>query len=254
MKLSKRILRSTFFQNLIARLISSYIALVRSTVRWQEIVPDETRKYLDGDSNIIGCFWHARMIMMFNAWKYSDRSKFHMLISAHRDGRIIAKSIENLGFNTVEGSSRRGGATALVNLKRTLDKGGAIGITPDGPKGPRMRAKTGAIKAAQMTGRPILPVTGTVASRKVFNSWDRFVLPAPFTKGVIIWGTPIYVERDASKEQQERYRQELEDQLNKLTQMADQSFRQNLIYPDPAPVQKTTTKPDKTQEISDANT
>ncbi|WP_120497777.1 lysophospholipid acyltransferase family protein [Kiloniella sp. EL199] len=254
MKLSKRILRSTFFQNLIARLISSYISLVRSTVRWQEIVPDETRKYLEGDSNIIGCFWHARMIMMFNAWKGSDRSKFHMLISAHRDGRVIAKSIENLGFSTVEGSSRRGGATALVNLKRTLDKGGAIGITPDGPKGPRMRAKTGAIKAAQMTGRPILPVTGTVASRKVFNSWDRFVLPAPFTKGVIIWGTPIYVERDASKEQQEKYRLELEDQLNKLTQMADQSFRQNLIYPDPISIQEPSTQSDTIQEISDANT
>ncbi|WP_421782869.1 lysophospholipid acyltransferase family protein [Kiloniella litopenaei] len=254
MKLSKRILRSTFFQNLIARLISSYIALVRSTVRWQEIIPDETRKYLEGDSNIIGCFWHARMIMMFNAWKGSDRSKFHMLISAHRDGRVIAKSIENLGFNTVEGSSRRGGATALVNLKRTLDKGGAIGITPDGPKGPRMRAKTGAIKAAQMTGRPILPVTGTVARRKVFNSWDRFVLPAPFTKGVIIWGTPIYVEKHASRDQQEHYRLELEDQLNKLTQMADRSFGQNLIHPDPLPAPKAATSLNHAPEISDANT
>ncbi len=194
-------------------------------------MPEETRRYLDQESNIIGCFWHARMIMMFHAWKHSDRSRFHMLISAHRDGRVIAKSIENLGFKTVEGSSRRGGASALVTLKRTLDKGGAIGMTPDGPKGPRMRAKNGAVKAAQMTGRPILPVTGSVSFRKVFNSWDRFLLPLPFSRGVILWGTPILVERDASKEKLELYRQQLEEQLNKLTAEADQTFGHAAIAP-----------------------
>ncbi|WP_419903636.1 lysophospholipid acyltransferase family protein [Kiloniella sp.] len=195
-------------------------------------MPEDTRRYLEQESNIIGCFWHARMIMMFHAWKHSDRSKFHMLISAHRDGRVIAKSIENLGFKTVEGSSRRGGASALVTLKRTLDKGGAIGVTPDGPKGPRMRAKTGAIKAAQMTGRPILPVTGGVSNRKVFNSWDRFFLPLPFSRGIILWGTPIIVERDASKEELELYREQLENQLNELTAEADLTFGHPVIYPE----------------------
>ncbi|MEH6629979.1 MAG: lysophospholipid acyltransferase family protein [Halopseudomonas aestusnigri] len=232
MKLSKRVLRSAFFQNLIAKLISSYISLVRSTTRWQEKIPDETRRYLEQESNIIGCFWHARMIMMFHAWKHSDRSKFHMLISAHRDGRVIAKSIENLGFKTVEGSSRRGGASALVSLKRTLDKGGAIGVTPDGPKGPRMRAKNGAVKAAQMTGRPILPVTGSVSNRKVFNSWDRFFLPLPFSRGIILWGTPILVERNASKEKLEFYRQQLEKQLNDLTVEADLTYGHPFIDPE----------------------
>ena len=233
MKLSKRVLRSALFQNFAARLISSYITLVRSTTRWQERMPEETRHYLEQEANIIGCFWHARMIMMFHAWKHSDRSKFHMLISAHRDGRVIAKSIENLGFKTVEGSSRRGGATALVSLKRTLDKGGAIGVTPDGPKGPRMRAKNGAIKAAQMTGRPILPVTGSVSNRKLFNSWDRFFLPLPFSRGTILWGTPILVERNASKEKLELYRQQLEQQLNELTAEADSTFGHSPIYPEP---------------------
>ncbi|WP_083921786.1 lysophospholipid acyltransferase family protein [Kiloniella laminariae] len=224
MKLSKRLLRSVPIQNFIARIMSSYIVLVRATTRWQEVMPDETRRFLDQESNIIGCFWHSRMVMMFHAWKHSDRSRFHMLISAHRDGRVIARAIENLGFRTVEGSSRRGGASALVTLKRTLDKGGAIGITPDGPKGPRMRAKNGAIKAAQMTGRPVIAISGNVSSRKIFNSWDRFCLPLPFGRGIIHWGTPIAVPRDASKEELEGYRIELEKQLNELTGKADLCF------------------------------
>lgn len=236
MKLSKRLLRAPLTQALIARFLSGYISLVLNTTRWRVEMPEETRQHFEGDCNFIGCFWHARMVMMCRAWHENARRRFHMLISAHRDGRVIAKAIENLGFSTVEGSSRRGGAAALVNIKRILDRGETVGFTPDGPKGPRMRAKLGAIKAAQVTGRPVIPVSGNVARRKVFGSWDRFCLPLPFNRGVILWGTPIHVPRKANEEELERLRLELEKQLNELTARCDAEFGHPPIRPaDPLP-------------------
>ena len=145
-----------------------------------------------------------------------------MLISSHRDGRFIADAIEKIGFQTVSGSSRRGGGPALVGLTRILRQGGAVGITPDGPRGPRMRAKAGAIKAAQISGVPVLPVSGSLRHVRFLHSWDRFCVPRPFSRAVIAWGSPIYVPRDADDTLLEAKRHELEQALNDLTAQSDQ--------------------------------
>ena len=106
-----------------------------------------------------------------------------MLISTHRDGRFIAGAIEKIGFQTISGSSRRGGGSALVRLIRTLRQGGAVGITPDGPRGPGMRAKAGAIKAAQLSGVPVLPCFRVFAPRAFPKVMGSFLLAAPlFTR------------------------------------------------------------------------
>jgi lysophospholipid acyltransferase (LPLAT)-like uncharacterized protein len=116
-----------------------------------------------------------------------------------------------------------------------LDRGESIGITPDGPRGPRMRAKAGAIKAAQLSGAPVLPVSGAVGRRRILGSWDSFCLALPFSRGVIQWGEPIQVPRQASDAEMERLRLLLEDRLNGLTAEADRHFGHTAIAPAAAP-------------------
>lgn len=218
----KMIARSALFQDLLARLMAFYIQFFGKTCRWQVELPAESRALLEKNPNIIGCFWHGRMLMMCHAWPYGPKDNFHMLISTHRDGRFISDTIEKIGFQTVSGSSRRGGGSALVGLNRILRQGGAVGITPDGPRGPRMRAKAGAIKAAQLSGVPVLPVSGSLRHAWFLRSWDRFCLPRPFSHGVIAWGVPIYVPRDADDTLLETKCRELEQALNDLTAQSDQ--------------------------------
>ena len=218
----KMIARSALFQDVLARLIAFYMQFFGKTCRWQVELPTESRALLEKNPNVIACFWHGRMLMMCHAWPYGPRDNFHMLISTHRDGRFISNAIEKIGFQTVAGSSRRGGGPALVGLTRILRRGEAVGITPDGPRGPRMRAKAGAIKAAQLSGGSILPVSGSLRHMRFLRSWDRFCLPRPFSRGVILWGSPIYVPRDADDTLLEAKRRELEQALNDLTAQSDQ--------------------------------
>ena len=220
--LGKAIARSTVFQGLLTRLIVFYIYFFGRTCRWQVELPPESRELLTKNPNVIACFWHGRMLMMCHAWPYGPKDNFHMLISTHRDGRFIADAIEKIGFQTISGSSQRGGGSALVGLTRILRQGGTVGITPDGPRGPRMRAKAGAIKAAQISGVPLLPVSGSLRHVQFLRSWDRFCLPRPFSCGVIAWGSPINVPRDADDTLLEAKRRELEQALNDLTAQSDQ--------------------------------
>jgi lysophospholipid acyltransferase (LPLAT)-like uncharacterized protein len=155
----------------------------------------------------------------------------HVLISEHRDGQLISRALTSLGVATVVASSRDGGAAALRSMHRLLAGGESVGITPDGPRGPRMRAKPGAIKAAQLSGVPILPVSGAVGRRRILGTWDSFCLALPFSRGVIQWGEPIEVPRHADDAELERLRLRLEDHLNRLTAEADRRFGQAAIAP-----------------------
>ena len=109
----------------------------------------------------------------------------------------------------------------MRSMIRTLNKGGHIGITPDGPRGPRMRAGSGVIALAKLSGAPILPISYSSSRCKIFRSWDRFLLPLPFAKGFFIWGDPIEISGSASKLETENARIRLEEQLTELTISAD---------------------------------
>ena len=145
---------------------------------------------------MIVAFWHNRLAMMPYCWP--SRHPFHMLISAHPDGRLIAKTVRHFGIDAVAGSSRRGGREALRGLVRLAEGDGAsVGITPDGPRGPRMRAGDGALTLARLSGAAILPAAVSVSRRIVLNTWDRLIIALPFSRGAMVWGDPIVVPRDA---------------------------------------------------------
>ncbi len=236
----KRLLRSGPVQSSLAWLIAHFIRLQFLTTQWTVVCPPNTERCLAKGRPFIACFWHGRMIMMRAALPHGIT--MHVLISEHRDGQLISRALASLGVATVAASSRQGGAAALRSMQRLLARGGSVGITPDGPRGPRMRAKAGAIKAAQLSGVPILPVSGAVGRRRILGSWDSFCLALPFSRGIIHWGEPIEVPREADDAELERLRLRLEDHLNRLTADADRHFGQAAIAPaetpaatDPAP-------------------
>lgn len=226
----RRLLKRPWMQGVLARLAASYLRVIHNTTRWTVICPPVTHDFLLRHDPAIACFWHGRMMLM-RAAVSSDR-KVHILISGHRDGLLISRAVTRLGAVAVEGSSRRGGASALRAIQRLLARRALVAITPDGPRGPRMRAKAGAIKAAQLSGAPILPVSGAISRRRILASWDRFCLGLPFSEGIIVWGEPIEVPRDADAAAVEALRLRLEATLNELTVEADRHFGQPMVEPD----------------------
>ncbi len=116
-------------------------------------------------------------------------------------------------------------------MVRLLRGGGIVGITPDGPRGPRMRVGEGTVAIARLSGAPIVPATFATSRRRVLQSWDRFVLALPFARGVFLWGEPIAVPRDADAETGESCRAALEAAMIELTARADAMYGQQSIEP-----------------------
>jgi lysophospholipid acyltransferase (LPLAT)-like uncharacterized protein len=129
------------------------------------------------------------------AFAHRDR-RIQVLVSESRDGEIIARIIGRMGFGLVRGSNTRGGDRAVVELVRRGREGYDLGITPDGPKGPRGSVAPGAILVAARAQVPIIPI-GVAADRATYaSSWDRFLVPHPFAKVAVVYGAPIRVAKD----------------------------------------------------------
>ena len=213
--------------------IRQCIRFVHWTGRWRTIGAEHVQPYWDKGGPAIVCFWHGRLMMLPYAWQ-SDQP-FHMLHSAHADGQLIAAVVRGLGMKSLFGSSRKGGSEAFRRMVGVVKQGGVVGITPEGPHGPRMRAGIGAVTLARLTGAPLLPVAFGCSPRKVLGTWDRLALALPFGRGVFVWGAPINVARDADDAEIECARVRLEQGLNAVTEEADRLTGQ--IPVDPAPVE-----------------
>jgi len=228
----KRLAQSDTAQAAACWIGAQFIRLVRATGRWTitgEEIPESFRR--NGKPFILA-FWHGRLMMMPYCWRRTDLVK--MLISSHRDGKLISGTVRHFDIESVVGSTSRGGAKAMRDLIRLLRGGGVVGITPDGPRGPRMRVGEGTIAMARLSGAPIVPATFASSRRRVLGSWDRFVLALPFSRGVFLWGEPIEVPRDADDSTSQRYRLALEAAMNALTARADAMLGQRPIEPAPA--------------------
>jgi lysophospholipid acyltransferase (LPLAT)-like uncharacterized protein len=227
----KKILQSDAAMAFACFVGSLYIRLVRYTGRWRvegEHIPESFRS---AGKPFILAFWHGRLLMMPYCWRRTDL--VNMLISGHRDGRLISQTVKHFNIGTVVGSTTSGGAQAMRHLIRLMRSGGIVGITPDGPRGPRMRAGGGTVALARLSGAAIVPATFAASRRRVMGSWDRFVLALPFSRGVFLWGEPIVVPQDADDETLEARRQALEAAMNDLAGRADAMMGQAAIEPDP---------------------
>lgn len=233
MRIGKRLLRSGPIRDLLALLLFAYVRLCERTTRWTQ---DDSalRPLLDSGRGGIACFWHGRMMLMHRAW--TPRPKpFYMMISVHRDGAFVTRAVRMMNVHALGADKKSGGLSALRACQRIVARGDWVGVTPDGPRGPRMRARSGAVKLAQLTGRPMLPVSLGLSRRRVLNSWDRFLLALPFGRGEIRYGTPIHVPRDADPATLEACRMQLERELNRLTRELDLAFGQSPVDPAATP-------------------
>ncbi len=181
----------------------------------------------------IGAFWHGRLLMMPSGYR---GKKLSILISLHQDGELISRTAKYFGFKSIRGSTTRGGFSAMREMMRAFEGGYDIAITPDGPRGPRYRVQNGIIELASRTGKAIIPVTFNASRKKIFGSWDRFLLPYPFSRGVFIWGEPLLVPRQMDGHTFEQKRLLLEKTLSEITDRADRRFEKKPGIDDQLPL------------------
>ena len=176
----------------IAAIVSPLVGALCKTLTWRvEGLEHYDEVLRSGHQPIMG-FWHGRILPAF--YFFRDRG-IVVITSQNFDGEWIARVIERYGFGTARGSTSRGGARALVQLRRDLKNGRPAGFTLDGPRGPARVAQPGAVWLAGSTGHPLLPFHLEAAGHWSLSSWDRTQVPAPFTTVAVVVGEPMYVER-----------------------------------------------------------
>jgi lysophospholipid acyltransferase (LPLAT)-like uncharacterized protein len=169
----------------------------------------------------IFAIWHSRMLLP--AFRHRDINAC-ALVSDSADGEIVAQMLQSYGHQTIRGSTGKHGLRALIRQVADMRKHGRPGVvTPDGPQGPRHRAHPGIVLLSQKTGFPIIPLAYSARKRKVFNSWDRFVLPLPWSKCAMVYGNPIsFTETAESGEEALAINiKKVENELNRVTALAD---------------------------------
>ena len=195
----KKFLQNELIQNIIGFLISLYIKVCFHTSLWYVRNNKSIESHIKKKSKIIVIFWHNRLLMAPFCWAY--KNNFKMLISSHRDGRIISSAVSYLGIDTIEGSSNKNKITSAKQIINELNQKNIIGITPDGPRGPNQKIKEGLISMQKKTNSVIFPLCYSAKFYKQLSSWDKFMFVYPFNKFVAIWGNPIIYDKKKSLSQ-----------------------------------------------------
>jgi lysophospholipid acyltransferase (LPLAT)-like uncharacterized protein len=157
--------------------------------------------------------------MLLPSFRYI-RPDIHVLVSKHADGQFVGGVMKRLGLGMAYGSSTRGGVEAIRQMVQ-LSKTSHLVITPDGPRGPRRQVKMGAIYLASQTGMPIVACGCGYSSAWRANSWDQFAFPRPFSTGCGVTTPPIFIPKEASKDELEGYRREVEAKFLAATTIAE---------------------------------
>lgn len=196
----------------------AYVRLLHATMRLDYRGGQHLEAARRDPGHFILAFWHSRFVMM--PYSYPG-DRITVLSSTHRDSELLARILRRFGYDLSKGSSTHGGAAALRDIVRKVQQGYDVGMTPDGPTGPRRRVKAGVVATARLTGLPIVPVSFSAAPARRLRSWDRTLVPRPFGRGLFVYDEPIRVPRDLDDADQERYRLRLETTLDRLTDALD---------------------------------
>jgi len=206
---------------IVPRIYAWILRLLALTIRREVVHQEYAEKFWNEGKFVIAAFWHQRLLMMPFL---PHKGRVGMMISRHRDGEFIARAVKFFGIDSVRGSTTRGGTAALRGMVRFFAGGAHLAITPDGPQGPRHVVQRGVVELARLTAAPIVPVAYGATWKKVFNSWDQFILPLPFCRVVYIWGEPIFIPRDLKENELEEKRLLVEERLRRVTAEADAYF------------------------------
>jgi lysophospholipid acyltransferase (LPLAT)-like uncharacterized protein len=197
-------------------LTSLWFGTCRLEVRGQE----NLNKVLAHGAGVVP-FWHYSVFyMLYHLRQYPGVA----MVSASKDGEYIARVAQLLNFETVRGSSNRFGVRALKGMVDHVKQGKNAGIVADGSQGPPLKVQPGAIMLAAKSGSPIMPIVWAAKRYKAFNSWDRTVLPLPFSPMILQYGELIWVEPELTSDSVEKYRQQLEAAMNSMYRQLWQEF------------------------------
>jgi len=169
--------------------------------------------------NFIGALWHNRLLIFpFVLRRFFVHRHGAALISASRDGELLADAIKRFGFDVVRGSSSRLGASAILQLEGVLASGRDVVITPDGPRGPAYKLGPGIIFLAQKSGAAVVPINMEYSSCWRIKSWDRFIVPRPFARVRVIIGAPYRVRSTSTDDEFEAERLRLQNAMMALVE------------------------------------
>jgi len=209
-----------WYQRVAATLISLSIRCLATTIRFR--MEDRSGLFQSEPPQFIIALWHNRLALAAILYQryarvFNPQRRMAGLVSASRDGGLLAEVLDHFGIETARGSSSRRGAQAMIELTTCAERGRDLTITPDGPRGPRYEAQDGVIAAAQLTGLPIVPVSYHLNWKIRLKSWDQFQIPLPFARCDVVVAKPIAVSREISDDERETLRKRLEQSLREIT-------------------------------------
>ena len=172
------------------------LGVLARTWRYRVVNGRELSNLRSTSEPFIFSLWHGHLLPLL--WHHRGQ-RVSILISEHRDGELIARTAQWLGYGLVRGSTTRGGERALLALVRELESGREVAITPDGPRGPARTFAPGALVAAQRSQSAILPVAAAADRAWRLSSWDRFMIPKPFARITVAYGSAVKVEAPSAR-------------------------------------------------------
>lgn len=198
------------FKNLIQKIgvivLPSIINLIIKTIRIEYL----NKSALEKENSVV-LFWHGKMLA---GWYSLRGEKVFGVVSQSKDGEILSRLLLKWGYQLIRGSSSKSSKEVMVNMEKLLEEGNYIALTPDGPRGPSQNMKIGGLIAAMRTHKPVVLVAILYKEKFIFKSWDKFELPKPFSKAIVMFSDPIYIRQGLTNDEYEQERQELEKRLN----------------------------------------
>jgi len=214
-------MKERFIHIILRHLAPRLILLLGSSMRFRWVNDKFVREMASRGKNCIFCFWHNRFLLMPHVYNhFRGKKNICVMASMSRDGEFIADALKGLGYEVARGSSSRGGEGAVMEMCEMLSRGLDAAVTPDGPRGPLYKVRPGVVMLSQMSGVPIIPASYDVRRKKRLNSWDRFIIPKPFSSAALVFGDPVYVPTNADDDDRKEIRRRLEQTMKELNSRA----------------------------------
>lgn len=208
-------MKKLLFNYVFPYLLYGIIHIWCSSLRIKNLSPQNEDYFKNLPGKYILTLWHSRIFYLF--YYFRRRPDLNILISASEDGDLLARLAILMGYTVIRGSTFKNSVSAGRKLIKVLRKNERIVVVGDGSRGPRHKAQPGTIELAKITGSPLIPMTYNVKNKFELNSWDRFVIPFPFTRGALNFSEPIFIDKDADQRCIREKLDVLDFALNRIT-------------------------------------
>ena len=205
---------------LIVLLVTPLMYLLGWSLRIKELGRPEWGPRAKQEEPPLWALWHETILM--SVWHHRDQD-VHVMISASRDGELISTIARFMGYTPVRGSSSKGGQEALREMVSFTRAGKRCAITPDGPRGPRREVKPGVVNLARLAGSPVVPFAFEAEHCWRLRSWDKFIIPKPFSRAVFVYGEPVRVPRKGGTDAE--HLKKIQNELDRVTKVAENCFK-----------------------------